>query len=122
MDRADPWPANPDGELLIIAIIESRQGVENIESILDATNGIGAIWAGSGDMAADMGLIGQLTHPEVEENLQHVLDVCLSRNVACAIGAGGVDEAVGRIQQGFRIIMTRPGIKADIRARIGELL
>jgi 4-hydroxy-2-oxoheptanedioate aldolase len=116
VDRADLWPVNPEGELLVVAIVESARGVANLERILDATDGIGAIWVGTGDLAADMGLIGELAHPEVEENVQRVVEVCCSRNVPCAIGVAGVEDAVRRVQQGFRIIVTRPGIAGAVRA------
>jgi 4-hydroxy-2-oxoheptanedioate aldolase len=116
--RADVWPLSPDGELLIIAIIESQRGVENLERILEATDGIGAIWPGPGDLAADMGLIGQHTHPEVEDNLQLVLARCQRRGVPCVGVAAGPEEAERRVRQGFRIVLTylERGIASAVRA------
>lgn len=118
VDCADVWPANPDGELLIVGIIESQLGVDNIERILDATNGIGAIWPGPGDMAASLGLIGQIHHPEVEANLRRVREVCIERGVPCVSIASSVEDAHRRIDEGFRIILTRlaPGIATAIRS------
>jgi 4-hydroxy-2-oxoheptanedioate aldolase len=116
--KADVWPCNPDGELLIVGIVESRRGVENIERIVDATNGIGAIWPGPGDMASDMGLeVSNPIHPEVEENLAHVLEVCTSRNVPCVSIATSVEDALRRIDQGFQVIFTRlqPGMASAVR-------
>jgi 4-hydroxy-2-oxoheptanedioate aldolase len=115
-ERADVWPLNPDGELLIVGIVESRLGVDNIERILDATNGIGVIWPGPGDLASDLGLIGQTTHPEVQDRLQHVLDVCTARGVPC-LGVS-LGDPVARVQQGFKVIFTplERGIAATIRA------
>jgi 4-hydroxy-2-oxoheptanedioate aldolase len=123
VERADAWPLNPDGELLIVGIIETCQGVENIERILDATNGIGAMWAGPGDLAADMGLAGQIAHPEVEERIQHVREVCSSRGVACATSASTFEDATRRAAEGFQIVLTRlaPGIAAAVRARASEV-
>lgn len=115
--RADLWPLNPEGELLVVAIIESQKGVSNLERILDATNGIGAIWPGPGDLSADMGLLGKVGHPEVQAQLQHVLNVCLERGVPCVGVATSLEDAVRRVQQGFQIIFTRlqPGIAAAVR-------
>jgi 4-hydroxy-2-oxoheptanedioate aldolase len=118
VERSDVWPLNPDGELLLIAIIESQKGVENLERILDATDGIGAIWPGPGDLASDMGLVGQINHPEVEANLQMVREQCARRGVPC-VGVGPTfEDAVRRSEQGFRIIFTRMerGIGPAIRA------
>jgi len=111
---------NPDGEILIVALIESRRGVENLERILDATNGIGAIWPGPGDMATDMGLaVTQPPHPEVEEQLAQVLTICSSRGVPCAAAAVSVEDAVARVAQGFQVILTPlvRGAAAAVRAQ-----
>jgi 4-hydroxy-2-oxoheptanedioate aldolase len=118
VQRADVWPLNPRGELLIIGIVESQKGVANLERILDATPGIGAIWPGPGDLAADMGLIGQISHPEVEEKLQLVLDLCNRRGVPCVGVATSAEDASRRVAQGFQIIFTRleRGIAATIRS------
>ena len=35
MRRADLWPLNPDGELFAYIMIESPEGVRNINDILD---------------------------------------------------------------------------------------
>jgi 4-hydroxy-2-oxoheptanedioate aldolase len=119
VERADVWPVNPDGELVIMGIIESRLGVKNIERILDATNGLGIIWPGPGDMSTDMGLhLTHPPHPEVLENIAHVLEVCASRGVPCASIAADIDEAVARVEQGFRVILTRfqPGMAAAVHS------
>jgi 4-hydroxy-2-oxoheptanedioate aldolase len=118
VDKADVWPTNPDGELLIVGIIESQRGVQNVERILDATDGIGAIWPGPGDLAADMGLVGQPMHPEVQEQLQGVLEICNQRGVPC-VGVGtSLEVAVRCIERGFRVVFTRleSGLAAAVRA------
>jgi 2-keto-3-deoxy-L-rhamnonate aldolase RhmA len=103
---------------LIVGIIESRKGVANLDRILDATNGIGVIWPGPGDLAADLGLIGHINHPDVEESVQLVLDRCTERGIACVGVAADGDEAGRRVQQGFRVIFTQmqPGVAAAIRS------
>lgn len=56
--RLDNWPAftaAADENILVIPLIESRLGVENIEEIL-AVEGIDIIHFGPGDLSADMGL------------------------------------------------------------------
>jgi 4-hydroxy-2-oxoheptanedioate aldolase len=107
VDKADVWPLEPAGELLVIGIIESMKGISNLSDILDATDGIGAIWPGPGDLAADMGLVGQTTHPEVEEQLAGVLEVCTARGVPCVGVATSAEQAVRQAEQGFRIVFAR---------------
>jgi 4-hydroxy-2-oxoheptanedioate aldolase len=118
VEKADVWPLNPTGEILIVGIIESRKGLANLDRILDATTGIGVIWPGPGDLAADLGLIGQTNHPEVEESLQLVLDRCTDRGVACVGVAVNADQARRRVEQGFRVIFTQfqRGVAATIRS------
>src|SRR5882672_10936105 len=71
-DAADLWPLDPDGNILLIGIVEEAEGVQNIRDILRQVRGIGAIWAGAGDMSVSMGLRGQASHPAVQENLLRV--------------------------------------------------
>ena len=106
-DAADLWPLDPDGNILLIGIIEEAEGVQNIRDILRRVRGIGAIWAGAGDMSVSMGLRGQAGHPAVQENLLRVLAACKEFDVPCATIATADDIAM-RLEQGFRIIMTAP--------------
>jgi 4-hydroxy-2-oxoheptanedioate aldolase len=106
-DAADLWPLDPGGNILLMGIIEEAEGVQNIRDILRQVRGIGAIWAGSGDMSVSMGLRGQAGHPAVQENVLRVLAACKEFGVPCATIATADDVAM-RLEQGFRIIMTAP--------------
>src|SRR5499426_1329915 len=44
--HADLWPLNPEGDLLAIAMIESVEGMKNLDAIL-STPGIGAVFIGN---------------------------------------------------------------------------
>ena len=61
--RRRPVAADPDGNILLMGIIEEAEGVRNIRGILRQVRGIDAIWAGSGDMSVSMGFRGQASHP-----------------------------------------------------------
>ncbi len=106
-DVADLWPLDPDGELVILAIVEEAQGVKNIRDILREVKGIGTVWAGPGDMSVSLGKRGNSADPEVQDALLRVLDACKEFNVPCAVGATA-DNVEQRIEQGFRIIMAPP--------------
>ena len=106
-DVADLWPLDPDGEILLMGIVEEPQGVRNIRDILREVKGIGAVWAGPGDMSVSMGKRGNSSDPEVQETLLRVLDACKEFNVPCAVGASA-DDVERRIEQGFRIMITPP--------------
>lgn len=49
LERADLWPLNPDGELLLMVIIESREGVANADAIA-AVPGVSIVTVGSGTL------------------------------------------------------------------------
>ena len=92
---------------MLMGIVEEAEGVQNIRDISASDEGIGAIWAGPGDMSVTMGLRGQASHPDVQENLLRVLAACKEFGVPCATGATADDVAM-RLEQGFRIIKTGP--------------
>ncbi|MFE2756365.1 aldolase/citrate lyase family protein [Actinosynnema sp. NPDC059335] len=58
VERSDVWGLDPDGELLLIFIIESYRGVENVREIASALRDAGVkaiLWAGGGDLALSNG-------------------------------------------------------------------
>jgi 4-hydroxy-2-oxoheptanedioate aldolase len=102
--RADPWPLNPDGELLLGVKIESVAAVPRIEEILSVP-GIGFAEMGSGDMSLSMGYL-QVPNPyppDVEEVRQRVRAACLANGVAFLDPASPEDVAE-KIDQGARVI------------------
>lgn len=106
-DAADLWPLDPDGNMLLMGIVEEPEGVDNLPDILRQEKGIGAIWAGPGDMSVAMGHRGNSAHPDVQANLLRILDACQNAGVPCATGATA-EEVPMRLEQGFRIIITSP--------------
>lgn len=99
--KADVWPLDPQGELLAMMFIESAEGVENIQEIIDVP-GLGGIFIGPSDLSTSMGYTSP-SAPQVEEAIQLVLQACLDNDVPCAIttGAGSVER---RIEQGFSFV------------------
>ncbi len=106
-DAADLWPLDPNGNMLLMGIVEEPEGVKNLPDILRQVKGIGAIWAGPGDMSVAMGHRGNASHPEVQENLLRILAACKDAGVPCATGATAAEVPM-RLEQGFRIIITSP--------------
>ena len=106
-DAADIWPLDPDGNLLLMGIVEEPAGVRNLPDILREAPGIGAIWAGPGDMSVALGHRGNAGHPEVQEMLLRILGICQDAGVPCAVGCTA-DEVPMRLEQGFRILITAP--------------
>jgi 4-hydroxy-2-oxoheptanedioate aldolase len=106
--KADVWGVHPEGEILVILMIEDLAGINNLEEILKTVPGIGVVLFGEGDLSQELGVPRQYQHPEVLRNLKHVLEVGKAHNVA--VGHPHVDEAnvAAIIEQGFKFLMTFP--------------
>ena len=97
--RADVWPANPEGELLLFLQIETVEGVKNVDEILSVP-GIGVVFVGPNDLSWSLG-VAQGT-PEHNEAVQTVLSAAMKRNIPAAITVTEKD-VLSRLKQGFRI-------------------
>jgi 2-keto-3-deoxy-L-rhamnonate aldolase RhmA len=76
-------------EILLVAMIESPEGVANAEGIA-AVDGIDGLLIGTSDLTAEMGISGQIMHPRVEEAYRSVGAAC--RKAGKFLGMGGVYE------------------------------
>jgi 4-hydroxy-2-oxoheptanedioate aldolase len=106
--RADVWPLAPDGEILVVLMIEDTVGIDNLETILREVPGIGVLLIGEGDLTQELGYPRQYDNPELLRLMQHVLEVGKAYNVP--VGHPHVNEKnVARIiGQGYRFLMTFP--------------
>ncbi len=118
-ERADAWPLDPKGEIAVIAMIESAEGVKNIRQILTEVKGISAIFIGPNDLSTSLGYPGQMDHPETEKAAQQVLAVAKELNVPCGILVfkHNIEK---RVKEGFKylVIAGTPG-DTEEAARIG---
>jgi 4-hydroxy-2-oxoheptanedioate aldolase len=64
--------ATANGEVCLLVQVESRRGLAAIEEIA-AVEGVDGIFIGPSDLAADMGLIGQPSHPEVRAAVEDAI-------------------------------------------------
>jgi len=90
-------------ELLIVLQVEHIEGVRNIESIV-AVPGISAIFVGPFDLSGSLGLLGQITHPQVQEAIDEIAQHCQAAGVPLGIFAVDAQAAKVAIEQGFRLI------------------
>jgi 4-hydroxy-2-oxoheptanedioate aldolase len=109
VEKADLWPLNPEGEVLLLPMIESPVGVKNIDEILQVP-GVGGIHIGASDLSYQMGCGGLPrgidTSPPVEEAILKVLHACKRHDVPCGITAFEPADVEKRLEQGFRFIWT----------------
>ncbi|MCP4791641.1 MAG: HpcH/HpaI aldolase/citrate lyase family protein [Gammaproteobacteria bacterium] len=68
-NRTSDYLHTADDEVCLLVQIESQKGLANLDDIL-AVDGIDGVFIGPSDMAADMGHLGNPTHPEVQQAVQ----------------------------------------------------
>lgn len=106
--RADVWPLNPEGEILVGIMCEEVRAIRNLPQMLDEIPGIGLVLIGEGDLSQELGFPRQYDHPALLSAIDEVLAICKARNVACGhphVDARNVEALLG---QGFRWLMPGP--------------
>jgi 4-hydroxy-2-oxoheptanedioate aldolase len=98
--RADLWPLDPKGELLLWLMIETRAAVENCRAIA-LTPGVSGLFVGPSDLAFSMGV--PLGHPEVEAAIEKVAQISKETGVPCGTLTSGAGVA-RRLEQGYRFL------------------
>lgn len=95
--RADVWPLDPQGELLLWLMIETKASIENIDAIA-RTPGVSGLFVGPSDLAFSMGL--PFNHAEVEAAIEKVVRA----GKAAGVPVGTLTSGAGvtrRLEQGF---------------------
>jgi 4-hydroxy-2-oxoheptanedioate aldolase len=106
--KADVWPLNPEGELLVFTMIESVPGVNNIDDILKNVPGIGCVLIGEGDLSQALGQPRNYEHPEVKNAMKHVVETCKKYGVPVGhphVTSSNVEKVLA---EGYRFIMSAP--------------
>jgi 4-hydroxy-2-oxoheptanedioate aldolase len=107
-DRADVWPLDPKGEILVGIMCEDVDGVKNLPKILKEVPGIGVVVIGEGDLSQNLGFPRQYKHPAVVAAMAEIVAACKEYNVACGhphVEADNVEEVV---KLGYRFLMPKP--------------
>lgn len=106
--RADVWPLNPDGEVLVVIMCEEAKAIKNLPKMLDEVPGIGVVLIGEGDLSQDLGHPRQYDHPTVASAIDDILAICKDKGVVCGhphVDAGNVEQL---LEKGFRWLMAQP--------------
>ena len=106
--RADVWPLNPQGEILVIIMCEEVRAIDELPRILKEVPGIGVVLIGEGDLSQNLGYPRQYEHPAVVEAMTAILRTCKEHGVVC--GHPHVDRNnVGHlVELGYRYLMPSP--------------
>ncbi|MEX0386547.1 HpcH/HpaI aldolase family protein [Spiribacter onubensis] len=96
-----------NSQILALAMIETADGVENLEAIA-STPGLDGIYVGPADLTLGT-QDGRLApgfdrqEPEMIELIQHIASVCNAHGIAACLHCGSADYAARAISWGYRL-------------------
>lgn len=118
LDRADPWPLNPRGELLLGLKIENKRALANVEASLAVPGLAFAEW-GPGDMGMSLGFPDNHDEPfppEMEAARGRVLAACKANGLAF-LNTVYERDVIARLEEGVLIGSGREGERAAALGR-----
>ena len=119
LDRADPWPLNPDGELLLGLKIENKRALHNVE-LSTKVSGIGYAEWGPGDMSMSHGYksLPNPIPPELLAARERVFKACRDAGLAFLNGVTS-DNVTEMLDEGV-MVCSSGGPTGEEAARIGR--
>ena len=106
--RADVWPLDPAGEILVVIQCEEVRAIKNLPKILAEVPGISAVLIGEGDLSQDLGYPRQYDQPTVVSAIDEILAICKAFGVACGHPHVNVKNVEKALDLGFRWLMPTP--------------
>ena len=106
--KADVWPLNPQGEVLVVMMCEMVKAIDNLPEILEKVSGIGVVLIGEGDLSQNLGYPRQYDHPAVVEAMTAIRRICAEHNVACGHPHVSAQNAHAVLDQGYRFVLAAP--------------
>ena len=102
-ERADPWPLNPKGELLLGVKEEDKYALANISENLKIP-GIGMAEWGPGDMQLSLGVTGRggVNDPKMKDARATVLAACKANHIAF-LNSLSADGVIDMIKEGVMV-------------------
>ena len=116
--RADVWPLNPDGDLVVMAIVETKEGLANVREIAQV-KGLSILAPGAGTLGGVFSSMvdGKRVRDDVawEAAIQSVLSACKEFKLHCAYPVNENDIET-RMMQGFNVGILQSFNDAAFRA------
>jgi 4-hydroxy-2-oxoheptanedioate aldolase len=128
-ERSDVWGLDPQGELVLIFIIESKIGVDNVREIARALSEAKVrciLWAGGGDMSLSYGEpVWGGPQPATAAGIDTIL--AAGREFGIPVGMNGPQQAEADYARGARAFFSigpaalgGSPITAEVRAALGR--
>jgi 4-hydroxy-2-oxoheptanedioate aldolase len=101
--KADPWPLNPNGELLLGVKEEDKYALKNVSANLKIP-GIGMAEWGPGDMTLSLGVTGPnpVNDPKMKDARATVMAACKQNHVAF-LNSLAANDVVDMIKEGVMV-------------------
>jgi 4-hydroxy-2-oxoheptanedioate aldolase len=106
--RADVWPLDPKGEILMVLMIEDVAGVANLEEIVSKVDGIGVVLIGEGDLGQNLGHPREYDHPELLSAMAEIRKICAAHDIPVGHPHVGPKNVERVLQEGYRFLLAKP--------------
>jgi len=90
-------------QVLVICQLETREAVQNAESIA-AVPGIDVLFIGPNDLSANLNQFRQFEHPEFTKAVDRILQAARAHRKSAGIMASAADDTLGFVDKGFRFV------------------
>ncbi|MFW5902998.1 MAG: HpcH/HpaI aldolase family protein [archaeon] len=94
---------NFEEDLIFGVQIETKESLNNLNEILSVDE-VDMAFVGPYDLSANLGIFGELNHPDFEEAINEVLNECKNNGVTPGIYAGSREAAEKWIDKGFSFV------------------
>lgn len=101
-----------NAETMVIALIESKEGVDHAEEIL-SVEGIDACFIGTSDLSMSLGVMGDVNHPQVREGFDKVLNLGLRMGKPVGVVVRDNETPKQLLDKGISMVFT--GINSLIK-------
>ena len=105
------WEDTPHAEgqmrsnenIVIIMLIETKEGVSNVEEIA-SLDGVDALWIGHSDLSASLGIPGQFNHPDFKLAVKKVVDSAKKNGLHLGRLTQNISDTRRFIEDGYDLI------------------
>lgn len=111
------WCPRCNREQAVILQIEGKEGIENLESILDV-EGINAIFLGPYDLSQSLATPGDIKNPKVIQAMEHAVQLGKKKGIAVATFCHGAEDAKFWHGKGVRLISVATDIITIMQATL----
>lgn len=99
---AADYTRRANDELFLVCMIETMRGVRNVDAILSVP-GVDAIMIGHNDLTQDMGILGQIRHPEFLAAVDTVAAGCKAHNKFLGMSVDDMEQMAANMHKGVSL-------------------